>query len=97
MSAPFLVARVEERDGFARNGITRFGLGEFKVIASLTRQRQVFEDCAAAVSFWCDMFDRKGLRGKTRLAVAVLATAICPFPNNSSLFRGNSISHKQER
>jgi hypothetical protein len=86
-------ARVIERGDVTGNGIHRFRMGEFVIVASLARQGEVRNVFAAAARTRRDVFDGEWIWTVPRRAAAVFASMPRPFRHCRFDFAGRSIRH----
>jgi hypothetical protein len=87
---------MKERHDVATYRIASFGLGVLVVVASLTGQGQVVQLSLSALTLRNDVFDRKRLHGKARLAAAILTAAVGTLYNSLFLSsRYSGLRHTQ--
>lgn len=98
MIAPMLSSRVIQRNNLTRYRVARLHLGVFVIVASLTRQCEIFERGFTALAARNDMFNSERLDPKAGLTATILTTALRPLCNCSSLLGSDTlISHRQAR
>lgn len=89
MIGPGFSPRIIQRRCFTRYRINTANFGVLVVVATLTRQCQIIERVLPIQAFGDDMFNGKGLIGKTQLALAIFATAARPLNHRLLLLCGD--------
>ena len=77
-------------DGLTTDRIPAVRFGVLVIVATLTRQRQIFQGGIPSPATREDVFHRKRLHGKTCLTVAVLAAPFGSICNFLQDFRGDA-------